>query len=95
MILCLEIPLSIILSLLIGSVGPELILSRADSAHVLSDVVLLVLRTLLMLLNQVATLIVDLSVLELLSCDLRRSFGEFFHFERNFLLWKTKENHRS
>ena len=63
MVLCFEVPLSIILCLLIGGFRPVLSLCLSDSAHVLSDVVLLVFRTLLMLLDQVTALVVNLSVL--------------------------------
>ena len=45
------------------------------------QLLLLVLRPLLMLLYQITPLVVNLSVLQLLSCDLRRNLGKLFHLE--------------
>ena len=81
MVLCFELALFLMLCPLGGHVGVESALSFADAAHVLSDEVLLVLRSFLVLLDQIAPLVVNLSVLQLLSGDLRWSFGEPFHFK--------------
>ena len=80
-VLCFELALFLNLCFLGCNVGIECALGAANAAHVLSDEVLLVLRSLLMFLNQIAPLIVNLSILQLLSCDLRRNLGKLFHLE--------------
>ena len=80
-VLCFELALFLNLCFLGCNVGIECALGAANAAHVLSNEVLLVLRSLFMLLDQVAPLIINLSVLQLLSCDLRRNLGKLFHLE--------------
>ena len=86
MVLCFELALFLNICFLSYNVGIECALGTADTAHVLFNEVLLVLRSLLMLLDQITPLVVNLSVLQLLSCDLRRNLGKLFHLERLLLL---------
>ena len=86
MVLCFELALFLNICFLSCNVGIECALSTADTAHVLFNEVLLVLRSLFMLLDQITPLVVNLSVLQLLSCDLRWNLGKLFHLERLLLL---------
>ena len=80
-VLCFELALFLNICFLSCNVGIECALGTADATHVLFYEVLLVLRPLLMLLDQITPLVVNLSVLQLLCCDLRRNLGKLFHLE--------------
>ena len=80
-VLCFELALFLNLCFLGCNVGIECALGAANAARGLSNEVRLVLRSLFMLLDQVAPLIINLSVLQLLSRDLRRNLGKLFHLE--------------